>query len=231
MPARLGFADVYKAFAHRNVLFLTAKGKNISTGWRNWFEPARGLGNNFDFMQQPPSGPAGAIVLPFFVVNAFPLPNDQDVLIREDKDGTVETKTIRIERGLCPVEEATFEALIPPHALDLLAHYAGRGGGTSIRKHLGAFDIPFGCASWRHPTRAKRIDVYLEVDVAGTQDVEGAVESCLREAAIVTALAVLLTPIGWASGPSAFEGVLTACLVHKLQNILKVKIESEAHCD
>ena len=229
----LGYADEYRALAYGHVLWLIAKGKNTSTGWRNWFEPLREPAD-FDFMQEPPSGISAPIVLPFSVLNGFPLPASQDVTIREEKGGIIETKKIKIEHGLCPIDEHVFQTHLPPHVAAFIDHVrSGRAspGGTSIRKHLGAFDIPFGCASWTHPLRGKRIDLYLEVDVAGVQDVEGAVVECLKESAIAAALPTLLTPIGWAAGATIFVRLLEACLVQKLHNILKVQVEAESHCD
>lgn len=230
MAAQLGSADEFKAFARGNILWLVATGKNKSTGWKNWFEPEKGKGPNmFAFMQEPPSGNAGQVMLPFTAIDTFPLPPDQDVLIREEENGAAVVKTVRIERKLCPVEEVFFASLTP-HFISILPD-ASRLPQAHIRWHLGSFRIPFGCASWHNPTRAKIIDLYLEVDAGVSQAaLESAVTDCLKASAVVAALAVLLTPIGWADGPGVFVAALKVCLTQKIQNIIRVEVQAENHC-
>jgi len=226
----IGHADQIKAFAHEStkMLWLTASGTNPTTGWKNWFEPER-TPNEFAFKQEQPDGIVADIVLPFVVKNTFHLPPGDHVIIREMDGGKEVLKTVPIVRVLCPVELATFAALTPAvvttHAL-LTTSVAP----TNYKLHLGSFDLPFGCATWTNPTRAKHFDIYLEVDVAGTQNVHDAVADCLKQSAIVTALALLLTPLGWAEGPAVFARLMQACLTSKLKNILNVSVTSDSHC-
>lgn len=225
---QIGHAEEIKAFSRGKILWLVARGSNPSTGWKNWFEPDK-VESEFSFMQQPPDGIFAPIMIPFIVKSSFSLPTDDHVLVREIENGKPTTKRIHIERKLCPVEEATFAALTP-HLVDMHALLKPKAPTTSYHLHLGSFDLPFGCASLPHPTRARHFDIYLEVNVAGVQDVQHAVEDCLKESAIVTALALILTPLGWAVGPATFVRLLQVCLSRKLKEILSVSVKAETHC-
>jgi hypothetical protein len=119
---------------------------------------------------------------------------------------------------------------VPGPSFPALQSLESERGGQSYSLHLGTVDIPFACGTWSNPLRARRYDFILEVEVAGVQDVERAVADCLKQAAIVTALAALLNPLTWSAAISLFTGLMRACLATKLKNILRVDLQTPSHC-
>lgn len=230
----LGHVDRAEAIWLRpSILVLVGNGTNPSTGWKNWFEPMRTL-NHYEFKQEEPDGITAPVILPFHVTNVFHNPDAKEIVIHEIVDGKpgnirvpVRHATM-IDEGL--ISRLSADAGMAAGLLERSHDVAAAASGTSARRHLGTVDIPFGCADWKHPLRAKRIEFFLVVEVAGQQEIENAITDCLKQSAIAAALATMLTPIGWAAGLGLFKGLVLACLATKLHNIVRVDIDHPEHC-
>jgi hypothetical protein len=234
----LGHLDKVEAREFMGLLRLSGWGSNPTTGWKNWFQPVKDTRDTYDFLQEHPDGIVAPVVLPFRVVNVFPGHGEKEVVIREiDGNKPISLPIPVLEPSQTEIDH--FTRFIPgPGVIKLLkeastnekAGERGAPAGVSFSKHLGSIDIPFGCATWSHPTRAKRIDFYLEVDVVGVQDVEHAVSDCLKQSGIATAVALLLTPLGWAEAIPTFTALMKACLALKLKDIVQVAVQTQSHC-
>lgn len=85
------------------------------------------------------------------------------------------------------------------------------------------------CCGWAVRWRYMDCELFLEVRVATAQDVVSAVEDCLKEAAITSAIAAIVTAImsGGAALPAAkaaFIASLTNCLSKKLSDIISISV-------
>jgi hypothetical protein len=231
----IGSLDTVNALSFAGFLVLTGMGTNLTTGWKNWFAPGE-QPNSFDFLQERPQGPAGQVVIPFKVVNVFVWDGTRTVKIREMIAGKETVIDIPV-REASVVEQQSLMTLMPSQWM--LEHGSKRAGTAdgkvdhrlTYAKYLGGIDVPFGCATWPHPLRSKHYDFTLEVEVGSVQDVEKAVLDCLKQAAVLPALAALLTPIGWAGALGLFERLMQNCLASKLKDLVRVSVNVSNHCN
>lgn len=234
--SQLGHLDHITAFEFVHHLWLGGNGTNPTSGWANWIEPIR-MPNAYEFQQQPPSGPALQIVVPFKVLGVFPATGAKEVTMRHLVDGKPADVRIHVHAA-SPIEEAAVLGMVPEATLQFLKARKGEEGaatavGATFSKHLGTVDIPFLCGTWSNPTRARRYELYLEVDamLPSPSDIERVVTDCLKQSAIAAALIVLMTPVGWAAGLGAFEKLLEACLLSKLgHKLVSVRLPVRNHC-
>ena len=80
------------------------------------------------------------------------------------------------------------------------------------------------CCGWALRKRWMYCDLYLEIRTLTPEDIIDAIESCLREATIASALAGIIAALGTGGGglaaaESTFIAVLTPCLQSKLKDI------------
>jgi len=236
--ATLGSLEKLGAFEILRVLFVSGSGHNPTTGWKNWFAPTKDLANTYDFLQEKPTGHAGQIITPFTVVNAFPGHGETEVVVRLLEAGKPVEKRIPVLAATV-TEEAAALQLMPKGLQRYLADHGAEPGPTpdlavgivSYSHYLGGFDIPFLCATWQNPTRARHYDFTLVVEVGTPQNVEAAVLDCLKTTAIAAAVALLLAPIGWAAEVPVLESLMAACLAQKLRDLIRVTIEVSNHCN
>jgi hypothetical protein len=236
--ATLGSLEKVDAFEVLRVLVLSGSGHNPSTGWKNWLAPTKDLANTYDFLQEKPTGYSAPIVLPFTVHDSFPGHGESEVVVRDLEAGKPTEKRIPVRRATV-TEEAALLQLIPKGLQRYLSDHGAEPrptpeaglGPISYSHYLGGINVPFGCATLRNPLRSRHYDFTLVVEVGTPQDVGGAVLDCLKTTAIAAALAILLTPIGWAAEIPVLESLLTACLAQKLRDLIRVNIEVSNHCN
>lgn len=106
---KVGSAELIEAFLFDKTLILVGYGKNLTTGWKNWFEPIRML-DHYVFKQEAPSGPTGDVVLPFLAVNAFSSHVTKTVYVLKSSNG----KETEIE---VPVQSITVNSIEPVETL------------------------------------------------------------------------------------------------------------------
>ena len=75
----------------------------------------------------------------------------------------------------------------------------------------------------------------LKIRVASEQDIAAAISDCLRDAAIVSAVAGIVATVltggaGFAAAKAAFMPLFTACLSEKLSNIVSIDVTLDRDC-
>jgi len=85
--AFIGSLDAVDALSFLGSVVLVGTGKNPTTGWSNWFEPER-QEDHYAFKQEAPSEPAADVIMPFLIMNIFPLRKGVDkVYVRQNVGG------------------------------------------------------------------------------------------------------------------------------------------------
>jgi hypothetical protein len=234
----VGTLESVEALSFLKALFLVGSGTNPTTGWKNWFEPERSP-DHYAFVQEQPTGLVLNVLMPFVAIGVFSGTTARAVFVRQKVNGHEQEVEVPV-RSASIIEARMLQRFItgkgniePDGSLRTEVEIAGAAQANDIpiyRRHLGSIDIPFGCASWQHPLRARRFDLYLEVRVGEAQDVEHAVLECLQQSGVAAALITLFTPIGWATGTGIFQSLLASCLATKLRKLISVNLPIESNC-
>ena len=212
------------------LIWITAEGRNPTTGWEQYFTQI-GV-DHYEFKNTKPDGIQATVIVPFYTVHPGIRTDGDKVTITYDGstiDVVVEAPTIE--------EQIRFSNLATSSPLSsfnerggFIRNKEGSVDSTCIVNKLGSFDIPFGCATWDYPTRAKRVSFYVRICGPSEQNARRALEDCLKEAAVIAALTAVLTPIGWAGAWTAFRSVLTGCLTRKLSSAFTIDLWHEDNC-
>jgi hypothetical protein len=92
-------------------------------------------------------------------------------------------------------------------------------------------DIPFDgqykiCIGWKTQFQWMYVTAWLRVETATESDIGGAINGCLRDAAIAAALAAIVT--GGSAAVGTFETVMKGCLASKLPKLLTVAVWTDS---
>lgn len=108
---------------------------------------------------------------------------------------------------------------------------------TAYKRVIASFTNPLDCFDPSPPRfKGMRHEWTLQVTTASDRDIKGAVEDCLRKAAIAAALAAL-SPLLIPGGPplqaaiAAFLAVLKPCLAAKLPDLVSVDVTHRQRCN
>ncbi|MCA1985243.1 MAG: hypothetical protein LDL27_02050, partial [Desulfovibrio sp.] len=208
----IGKLDLVRAVLDAETLYLMGVGINPSSGWTNQFHPDLSPERTADFVfyQIPPCGIVLPVMLPFTCVGSFPgapFSNAQSIRVRYKKDNTPFVDTIPVYSTLTasdrfvvlqqdPIQIYPAEDPRILSAEPLLQEYLPEDSETKLkinkktiyRRVIAGYDNPFDC--W---FRGSRNEWILEVVTASEQDIKNHVETCLRDAAIGSALALIVS--------------------------------------
>lgn len=103
---------------------------------------------------------------------------------------------------------------------------------------LASFDQPIDCCDFSRwpPCRGNRTSVVLTITVEEEQEIRKGVEECLRESALVAALAAIAAAV--ATGGVVLNAAITAfllvfkpCMLKKLTNVIDIDIKPSTRCN
>lgn len=234
--SKYGHVERIAAFEFSNYLCITGEGENPAIGWTNWFAPLDVLPNTYEFLQASPPAAVLPVVTPFRVMGVFTSNGMKEVFVRHLVNGRPVDARVEVR----PVARAEDEGLLAFMSASTLSHLRHRRRdrtvpvvGSSFSLRLGSVDVPFDCGTWNSPERARRHEVYLEVEtlLPRKSDIERAVLACFERGPAASALAALLTPTGWAAGTTALRRVLETDLLARLgDRLVGVRVSSSAFC-
>lgn len=234
--SKLGHLDRIDAFEFAHYLCLTGVGLNPTLGWTNWFAPIHAVPNCYEFRQEPPAGIVLEVPMPLHAMGIFTSNGVREVVVRHMARGKPTDVRVAL-RPISRMEEESISALMSSSALSYLRN---RGSdrilpsiGSSFTMRLGSVDIPFACGRWNDPPRPRRYDVRLNVDalLPSPDDIESAVLDCFAQGSAAAALAVLLTPAGWAQGMGDFQHAIETALLDQLgDKLVNVSVTAWSRC-
>lgn len=215
------------------LIWITAVGTNPTTGWTQEF---RQLSNQeFEFLQEPPDGLVLQVIQPF-VVNFMAIDVGQEIIkiLYNSEHVEIEIYNATIDK------EAQLNSWLSSGPL-MIATESGIAQKVSgienlnvarscHQAKLGSFDVPFGCANWRNPLRAKRYTFYVRVCGPDEEEAKRAIEDCLAESSIAALLSAVLVPGGWSMAWGIFKAAFTACLSRRLGGAFSIVLWPEDKC-
>lgn len=234
--SKYGHLERISAFEFSQYLCVTGEGSTPTIGWNNWFEPIDAVPNIYEFLQAPPVGPTLPVLTPFQALGVFTSNGVKEVVVRHRVNGRPADVRIQVR----PVSYAEEQTMLGFLSASTVSYLRNRGNdrtlppvGSSFRMRLGSVDVPFDCGTWSSPERARRHEVFLEVEtlLPRVADVERVVLACFERGPAAAALAVLLTPTGWAAGTASVRRAFETDLLARLGgSLVGVRVSSSSFC-
>lgn len=234
--SKYGHLDRISVFEFSHYLCVTGEGVNPEIGWSNWFAAIDALPNTYEFLQSAPPGAILPVVTPFRATGVFTSNGVKEVVVRHLVNGRPADVRVQVK----PVTRAEEEELLGFMSVSTLSYLLNKRHdrtvpivGSSFSMRLGSVDVPFDCGTWNSPERARRHEVFLEVEtlLPRKEDIERAVLACFERGPAAAALATLLTPTGWAAGTANVRRVLETDLLARLgDRLVGVRVTSSSCC-
>lgn len=234
--SKYGHLERISAFEFSQYLCVTGDGINPAIGWTNWLAPIDALPNTYEFLQEPPPEPILSVLTPFQATGVFTSNGVKEVVVRHLVNGRPADARVQVR----PITRMEEENLLAFMSTSTVSYLRTRGNdrirplaGSSFTMRLGSVDVPFDCGTWNSPERARRHEVYLEVEtlLPKVVDIERAVLACFERGPAALALATLLTPAGWVAGSGVVQRALETDLLARLgDKLVGVRVTSSSFC-
>jgi hypothetical protein len=203
------------------LLWITASGTNPTSGWEQ--ELTQISDTEFEFTRTEPDGTVLQVLTPFFI-NVVAIYTGQSIL-----DIKISGKTVHIDVLDPTIQDdmyingflsaSNLYTASPSSVFGIKEGDLRRlSSNNCFQTKLGSVSIPFGCATWQRPTRAKKYTFYVRICAPSEEEARRAVEQCLKEGAIAAALAAVLIPGGWSVAWGTFKVAFTSCISNKLDD-------------
>ncbi len=236
-------------------VYLIGSGINPTLGWKNQFHTSLDHHSDWDFIQIPPSGFPGQVISPFFAVEKIYCDNTppSELKVRHLNDkGDVEITSVEVRTKVMPADRLVIQVQNPVQlylsgddrvTTSEVGAYSPAfttlfDKRTVFERTLASFDNPLDCCHcrWLDCTcRGSQTRAYIRITVSTPQDIEKAVEECLKVAAIAAALVAIAAAVSTGGAAlnaalATFESIFKPCIIGKLSSVASVIVDSDSGC-